>query len=664
MSMMMLKKLPTGLTRQLAGLCLRQSLKPAACGISRIRLYSQDTTSQEPKEQKEAVSAESSVPWYLRVNEDATQLNPALTEPIPDTPENSPECLEEIIHYMVRELGFTNVSFIDLRNRSPVTVFGPDAILVLATGNTDRHIGRGTNSLMTYIKQTFKVIPSQEGIQTSGFLKVHQRRLKKKAKKMANSDETFDYALEASRFANNWVVLDTKMNGITIHMLTPEKREELDLEYVWAEDKKALRELRKQQQSELEETFEEAEDYYFEEQSSHESPKSSSPFSSSMGATRQYHTSTRSFSSISASRLAMSNTIHSSSPLDISSIKSPNNAVLDQLEICSFLGDYKKAIDLTRDQRDDEKYTQLILKAHINHLSKIKNTSEASSLTSQSEVVRSFISSFPYYPTPADWRLRLIFIQHAHEINHDRFPLEILEEHLILQQASGFPVEMWDVEFMLNTVVKSSQFNGPSRSLSKVSGLKSKLIFSVFKNCLRPQGTALSLNNVIYVLLYRLWIGEPELTPALAVRDPTPKRNETTGELLVERPLVLNAKSLSLYQYMFESSANITKPFLILSLTAFANDNLWGKFFSLFARISKDKTVDSEILNLMSSLVVKSGHQVAIANLVECVIPDQVMANEELLTPELAGILKTALSCLDPSDSGYSHVRNLIKNCA
>lgn len=671
----MIKRIPRGISRKLTSICLQQSVRPTVCTASRIRLYSQDV-SLESKEQKEQDSpkssekSDSSVPWYLRVNEDVTQLNPALTEPIPDTPENAPEGLEAIVHHMIRELGFTDVSFIDLRHRSPVTVFGSDAILVLATGNTDRHIGRGTNSLMTFIKQNYSVVPSQEGIQTSGFLKVHQRRLKKKAKKMANSDETFDYALEASRFANNWVVLDSKINGIIIHMFTPEKREELDLEYVWAEDKKALRELRKRQFEESE-TFDEAEDY-FEDQHHYENPKSASPFSSG-GSIRNYHTSSRTFSSISANPLAMPNTIHtqSSNPVDIGNNSNSSSTILKQLEVCSFLGDYKKAIDISRPsahQRDlvldNEKYTQLILKAHINYLSKIKNTQEASSLTSKSEVIRSFISSFPYYPTPSDWRLRLIFIQHAHEINPARFPLEVLEEHLILQQASGFPVEMWDVEFVLNAIVKSPQFKDSSRSMLKVSQLKSKIIFSIFKNCLRPQGTTISFNNAIYVLLYRLWIDEPELTASSAIKDPTPKRNETTGELLVERKHVLNSKSLSLYQYMIESGSNITKPFLILSLTAFANDNLWGKFFSLFARISKDKSVDSELLNLVASLVVKSGHQVSIAHLVERVIPNELMANESLLTPELVSILKTALTCLDPSESGYSHVRKLIQNFA
>lgn len=630
---------------------LRQTLKPA-CGIA-YRTYSETASpakenqeSKEAEENHEGVStAPSSVPWYMRVNEDVTQLNPALTEPIPDTPENSPECLNDLVHHMVRELGFTNVTFVDLRNRSPVTVWGPDAILVLATGNTDRHIGRGTNSLMTFIKKRYSVIPTQEGIQTSGFLKVQQRRLKKKAKKMANSDETFDYALEASRFANNWVVLDTKLNGITIHMLTPEKREELDLEYVWAEDKKALRESRKRIE------FEDEEDHFVESRSS--------PFTT--GQIRSYHTS-RNFSSFSARWSSIPNTISPSPSTHIDFSKD----ALERVRVCSFAGDYKQALTVARPyfptDHADAEHVRLILKAHINHLSKLKNTQEPTTLTAESDVIKSFINTFPYFPTQADWRLRLIFIQHAHDLNHDAFPLELLEEHLVSQQAFGISVDMWDVEFVVNTIVNSKQF--ADKPMLKASDLKSKIILSIFNNCLRSQGISMTANNTVLLLLYRLWIGEPEFTPSAAFNDPTPKRDETTGKLLIQRDLVLNSKSLSLYQYMVESGADITKQFLILSLSAFANDNIWGKFWSLWDRVSKTKAVDSELFNNMSSLVVKSGNEVAITHLVEQIVPKEVMANSDLLTPELAGILKTALDCLDPSGYGYSYVRKLIQNFA
>lgn len=591
-----------------------------------------------------------SVPWYLRTNEDVTQLNPALTEPIPDTPENSPECLATITEFMIRELGFTDVTFIDLRNRSPVTIWGSDAILVLASGNTDRHIGRGTNSLMTFIKKTYNVIPKQEGIQTSGFLKVHQRRLKKKAKKMANSDETFDYAMEASRFANNWVVLDTKMDGITIHMFTQEKREELDLEYVWAEDKKALRESRKQLEAETE----------TEDRGEYGSESRYSPFSN-FGQVRNYH-STRAFSSLPGLG-SIQNTISSPSPsFDFGST---NKSVLDQLRVLSFAGDYKKAMSIPRPnytEAEDAKHTHLLLKAHINHLSNIKNSPEASSLTAKSSVITSFISAFPYYPTQIDWRLRLIFIQHAHEANPTAFPLATLEENLIVQQASGFPVDTWDVELVVNTIVNSKQY--ADKRMLKASDLKSNLIFSIVKNCLRPQGTHLANNNTFYMMLYRLWIGEPELVPADAFSDPTPKRDETTGDLLIDRKKVMNSKSLSIYQYMLQSGQSITKPFLILSLTAFANDNIWGKFWSLWARISKDKSVDSELFNNMASLVVKSGNQVAITHLVDQILPKELMANKDLLTSELISILKTALECLDPSGSGYVYLRKQIQDFA
>lgn len=670
------------LSRQLAGLRLRQSLaRPAACRIP-SRLYSESANapkeSPEPEQTKpveensEKISASeasssndgaAAVPWYLRVNEDFTQLNPALSEPIPDTPANSPESLAKITEFMVRELGFMDVKFIDLRNRSPVTIWGPDAILVLASGNTDRHIGRGTHSLMTFIKKNYDVVPKQEGIQTSGFLKLQHRRLKKKAKKMANSDETFDYAAEATRFANNWVVLDTKLGGVTVHMMTKEKREEIDLELVWAEDRKAFAEARREARAKAEAEAEAENDSFASNSNSSSEYGSQSPFSFN-GQVRGFHSTSRVLSSFSR-RFAEPNSTPPPPPPS-NTFKTPNQKVLNQLKEYSLKGDFANAKEISRPTsytfEEDAQHTQLVLKAHINHLTNLKNTPAAEELTADSAVVASFFSSFPFDPSMVDWRLRLIFIQHAHAINYKAFPMDIIEENIIMQQASGFPVDTWDVELVVNTIVNSKQFS--DRPKLDASDKKSQYIYSIVKNCLRPQGISLARSNVFHMLLYRLWIADPELTAAAATADPTPKRDETTGELLVQRPLVLNSKSLSVYHYLLESGQEITKPFLILSLSAFANDNKWDEFWTLWARIAEDKTVDSELFNTMAALVVKSGYSTAISHLVDQVLPDTLMADQTLGTPELGSILNIALDCLDPSGTGYLHVREEIKNFA
>lgn len=55
-------------------------------------------------------------------NEDLDQLNSALKEPIPELPHESPESLGLLVEFLVRDLGLTDIKFIDLRDRDPVTV--------------------------------------------------------------------------------------------------------------------------------------------------------------------------------------------------------------------------------------------------------------------------------------------------------------------------------------------------------------------------------------------------------------------------------------------------------------------------------------------------------------------------------------------------------------
>ncbi|KAF5101116.1 hypothetical protein DV451_002302 [Geotrichum candidum] len=585
-------------------------------------------------------AAADAVPWYLRSSETYTQLNPALNEPIPEFPENAPESLKTLVTEMIRELGFTNVTFIDLRNRTPVSIFGADAILILATGNTERHIGRGTNGLITFIKHNFNVVPSQEGIQTSGFLKVQRRRLKKKAKKLANADETFSYSAEASRFANNWVVLDTKVDSLLVHMMTPEKREALDLEYVWAEDPALLEEQRRLQ-LEQEESAEADLDHQQNQQSS-----SSSPFST-QGSIRGYHTYTvnkRWFSS-QAPRLNLTQASSSSNMPPV-----PNNNTQKALDIAAIKGDYKTAIALAQSSADQDS----VLKAHINYLF----SAQPALLTNESDVVKSFFSEFPKMPTKKDHRLRLQFLVKAHELNPSVFRLRALEEHLINQQASGLLVDIADVELVLSAIVSSKEYDSPDKTPFQISRKKSRVAYYMFKDVLRPQGTDLSYN--IYQLLFRLWLDVPELSLAQALKNPAPARDETTGEVIVERVPVLTPQAVTLFKFLRTSPRRMNQSVIYLALTAFANDNRWSYFFNLWHTIDKNLAFDNELFTRVAALVVKSGNCDAMLTFFETILQKQLMANPFLLDKDLAAIVKEGLLVLDPSENGFKHIREAV----
>ncbi|KAF5102479.1 hypothetical protein D0Z00_000406 [Geotrichum galactomycetum] len=588
-------------------------------------------------------AASDSVPWYLRSSETYTQLNPALNEPIPEFPENAPESLKTLVTEMIRELGFTDVAFIDLRNRTPVSVFGADAILVLATGNTDRHIGRGTNGLITFIKHNFNVVPSQEGIQTSGFLKVQRRRLKKKAKKLANADETFSYSAEASRFANSWVVLDTKVDSLIVHMMTPEKREELDLEYVWAEDPAALEE---QRQLQLEQEESAAEASLEMEHQQQQQPSSSSPFST-QGSIRGYHTYPTNKRWFSSQPPCLNLTQAFSSP---NTPPLPTNSTTTTLDLAAIKGDYKTAIALAQTSADQDS----VLKAHINHLF----SAQPALLTNESDVVKSFFSEFPKMPTKQDHRLRLQFLIKAHELNPKVFRLRALEEHLINQQASGLLVDLADVELVLSAIVSSKEYDSPDKTPFQISRKKSRVAYYMFKDILRPQGTDLSYN--IYQLLFRLWLDVPELSLAEALKNPAPAHDETTGEVIVERVPVLTSQAMTLFKFLRTSPRRMNQSVIYLALTAFANDNRWSYFFNLWHTIDEHLVFDNELFTRVAALVVKSGNRDAMLTFFETILQKQLMANPFLLDKPLVAIVKEGLLVLDPSESGFKHIREVV----
>lgn len=366
----------------------------------------------------EAVSAEdSSIPWYMRANEDTEQLSPNLKEPIPELPQDSPDSMQPLVEHMVRDLGLTDIEFIDLRDHNPPSVFGPDAIMIVATGKSDKHIGKAAQGLVSFVKQTFGTVPYQEGVVTAGYIKVQKRRQLKKSKRLSAFRESRD-SLQG-RFSSDWISLETKTNDILIHIFTSDKRQEIDLEQVWSTDRRELREQRKQQQELSGQEGDNLHQSIYETSSASKSQKSSpSPFSS-FGSVRNFHTAlasfaapppptSQSFNSI-ISELVSSNKDRSpaNSPKQSSEFSSTNkekdiNDIFQELKLFSFLGNYKKAREIytstfakhefnsqvtlnklpppaTETEKQAQKLSSealiLLLKAHINYTSRIKSTS-------------------------------------------------------------------------------------------------------------------------------------------------------------------------------------------------------------------------------------------------------------------------------------------------
>lgn len=173
-------------------------------------------------------------PWYLNPEESSITSSPLNQIEIPQMPTNHPETLENLVNYLAHELGIDDLKIFDMRNKSnDESIEGAYDIsdfMVIGTGKSTKHLQKASSELEFYIKHNLHKLPSIEGILKSGKLAKYHRRLQRKGKTAPNYFK-HDYGSSP----NTWVMTDTKTDGIFIHMLTKDRRRDLNLEFLWAD---------------------------------------------------------------------------------------------------------------------------------------------------------------------------------------------------------------------------------------------------------------------------------------------------------------------------------------------------------------------------------------------------------------------------------------------
>ncbi|QPG72847.1 hypothetical protein FOA43_000149 [Brettanomyces nanus] len=179
---------------------------------------------------------DSQLPWYMRPEESPKISSPLNKVEIPNLPENSPQTLRNIVEFLVIKLGIIDTEVFDLRDdeEGKVNEGAKDIanFMVIGTGKSAKHLRKASTELTYFIKHKLHQVPSTEGLVTNGEYAKYQRRLRKKGKGGPQYAK-FDYGASE----NSWVMTDSKSDGIYIHMLTKDRREDLNLEFLWAKDK-------------------------------------------------------------------------------------------------------------------------------------------------------------------------------------------------------------------------------------------------------------------------------------------------------------------------------------------------------------------------------------------------------------------------------------------
>lgn len=173
-------------------------------------------------------------PWYLRPEESPKVSSPLKQIVIPTLPTDSPENLKEIVNLLATKLGIDDIQVFDLRDNADANEGAVDlaTYMVIGTGKSIKHLQKASEQLDYYVKHTLHELPITEGLESSNDAAKFRRRLRRKGKG-APQYAKFDYGASP----NTWVMTDCKLDGIYVHMLTEQRRHDLNLEHLWAKDK-------------------------------------------------------------------------------------------------------------------------------------------------------------------------------------------------------------------------------------------------------------------------------------------------------------------------------------------------------------------------------------------------------------------------------------------
>jgi hypothetical protein len=217
----------------------------------------EEESASDPNQQNEE-GAVSSVPWYLQV-ETPRRIPQTLSErqKIPDLPELPPPILAPMLQQISVDLGLDNLTLLDLRKLDPPPALGANLIMLIGTARSEKHLHVSADRLCRWLRSTYKLRPSADGLLGRNELKLKLRRKSRRAKLLGSAAE--DNGDDGIR--TGWVCVDIgavegaksdvesiipegdgfvgfgrRNDGvrIVVQMLTEEKREEIDLEHLWS----------------------------------------------------------------------------------------------------------------------------------------------------------------------------------------------------------------------------------------------------------------------------------------------------------------------------------------------------------------------------------------------------------------------------------------------
>ncbi|KAK9453777.1 hypothetical protein V1511DRAFT_504482 [Dipodascopsis uninucleata] len=663
--------------------------------------------------------AEDSKPWYLRTELQTSQVTNL--EPLPDLPDGAPEELTAIMKFLAQDLGMTELLIVDVRNIQGAVDRGA-TMMVLCTARSERHIARAAEELRVFLKRTFRVKIKVEGQTTKESLKTQERRMKKKLSKFAGDTRISEsQAREINH--SSWVCFDTCVKGVQIHMITGEKRWELDLEGLWQDEiprlEKVLSHSEKENLSDamlstkrrfkriglrpkykdgLVDPRTETEEFktFNLDRGRVRTPNTLSA-NRDAGISdifyvpkRQFHysrnASTAVLSDINANIVDSAKNIldhltAKQNALDTTLSTQQNNEIMSVMNQLSDEGEYElvcklgKLIISTTQQGDDSSYVySLMLLAHTNFLRlKPEDAEKALPISAEesSQFLASFYRAFPLESTQSGhWRHRLEFLAESHRLKHEAVPVRQLTDSLVQQRLAGNSVTKEDFQLVLDTIVDSEEFGrryGETnrRIWTETTRTRFKEIIYLFRAVGRHienrEFKELMRNSSVMTQLYRACM-QPVKSVEDIIREPVPRAD---WNLAVD-----NRRTGAIDKIMIRDCIEISPEYFALSMMAHSQAKRWPLFWKRWEDLYYSGVQrDLKLWSFIASLVSISGDVQQMTRFLSkswdlcCADLEQQYGRDVFynLPDELVRSLNVCLDVVDPYGRQYEYIRKTIE---
>jgi hypothetical protein len=134
----------------------------------------------------EHVESESSIPWYLQVEEPAPPSTPILPllsrQEIPPLPANPPSILSPVLEYLSTQVGLDDLVLLDLRHLDPPPALGSNLLMIIGTARSVKHLNVSADRLCRWVRKEYKLRPFADGLLGRNELKLKLRRKARRLK--------------------------------------------------------------------------------------------------------------------------------------------------------------------------------------------------------------------------------------------------------------------------------------------------------------------------------------------------------------------------------------------------------------------------------------------------------------------------------------------------